>query len=57
MIECKEESDGTLTITWDANHPVESILNDWTEQDFINAIMQECNKVLENEKLDRNPKV
>lgn len=50
MIECKEEDDGTLTISWDKNDPVESILNTWTEQDFINAIMEECEKSKENQK-------
>lgn len=45
MIECKEENDGTLTISWDENDPIESQLNTWTEQDFINAIMQEVNRI------------
>ena len=48
MIECKEEDDGTLTISWDKNDPIESQLNTWTEQDFINAIMEECKKSKEN---------
>lgn len=43
MIECKEEDDGSLTITWDKNDPVESQLNTWTEQDFIDAIMESVN--------------
>ena len=38
MIDCKENEDGTFTISWDENDPKESILNGWTEQDFINAI-------------------
>jgi len=48
MIEVKEETDGTFTISWDENDPVESILNTWSEQDFINAIMEECKKSKEN---------
>jgi len=46
MIECKEEDDGSLTISWDENDPVESILNTWTEDDFIDAILQRCNQIL-----------
>lgn len=45
MIECKEEEDGTFTITWDETDPKESILNTWTEQDFIDAIMKEIENV------------
>ena len=37
-IEVKEETDGSLTITWDKNDPVERQLNTWTEADFIDAI-------------------
>jgi hypothetical protein len=40
MIEVKEEQDGSYTITWDENDPKESILNTWTEEDFIQAIKQ-----------------
>lgn len=47
MIEVKEETDGSLTISWDENDPIESQLNTWTEQDFISAIMDRCNE-LEN---------
>lgn len=47
MIEVKEETDGSLTISWDENDPIESQLNTWTEQDFISAIMDRC-KELEN---------
>lgn len=48
MIEVKEETDGSFTISWDENDPVESILNTWSEQDFINTIMEECKKSKEN---------
>lgn len=50
MIECFEEEDGSLTISWDHNDPLESKLNTWTEEDFIKAIMEECQKVFEQEK-------
>lgn len=49
MIEVKEEDDGSLTISWDKNDPVESMMNDWTEQDFIDAIMNKCREVLGEE--------
>jgi len=46
-IEVKEEENGSFTISWNENDPVESILNTWTEQDFIDAIMERCKEVLE----------
>ena len=48
MIEVKEETDGSLTISWDENDPMESQLNTWTEQDFIKAISDHIDK-LKNE--------
>ena len=41
-IQVIQEQDGSLTISWDENDPVESILNTWTEQDFVDAIMKKC---------------
>ena len=35
MINVTENGDGSFTIEWDENDPQESILNDWTKQDFI----------------------
>jgi hypothetical protein len=46
MIQCFEEDDGSLTITWDDTDPVESVLNTWTKQDFIDAIMKRANQEL-----------
>ena len=49
MIEVKEEGDGSFTIYWDENDPQESILNTWTEQDFIDVIkekLEELNETL-----------
>jgi hypothetical protein len=51
MISVKENDDGSFTINWDSNDPVESIMNDWTEEDFIDAIMEQCDRVLQ-EKLN-----
>lgn len=41
MIDVKQNEDGSFDISWDENDPQESILNTWTEQDFIDAIMNE----------------
>ena len=42
------DADGklNLTITWDENDPIESQFNDWTEQDFLTAIKNACDKEL-----------
>jgi hypothetical protein len=40
MIEVKENKDGSLLISWDANDPAESLFNTWNEQDFIDAITE-----------------
>jgi hypothetical protein len=37
-ISVTENQDGTFTIDWDENDPQESVLNTWTQEDFINAI-------------------
>ena len=47
MINVKENEDSSFTISWDPDDPVESIFNEWTEQDFIDAIMAECNRVMD----------
>jgi hypothetical protein len=39
-IEVKEEKDGSLTISWNEDDPLESQLNHWTEQNFIDAIIK-----------------
>jgi len=46
MIEVRELEDGALEISWDENDPVESKLNEWTEQDFIDCIREACLKAL-----------
>ena len=45
-MDCKENEDGTFTIEWDENDPVESVMNDWTEDDFIRVITEYAEKVL-----------
>ncbi len=31
-----------MTISWDENDPIESILNDYTNEDFLNTIRDAC---------------
>ena len=45
MIEVIENEDKSFTITWDETSPTESILNTWTEDDFIRVIMEHLEKV------------
>ena len=40
MIEVKDLGNYEFQISWDENDPLESQLNNWTEQDFIDAIMR-----------------
>lgn len=54
MIDVKEEDDGTFTISWDENDPSESMFNTWTEQDFIDAIMNYCKTIFEGESNENN---
>jgi hypothetical protein len=44
MIEVTQEPDGSMTIDWDPNDPVECIMNEWTEEDFIKVIKDYCEK-------------
>lgn len=43
MITVKQEEDGSFTIDWDSNDPEESMLNSWTEEDFVNVICESLN--------------
>jgi hypothetical protein len=47
-IQVEHNEDNTFSISWDENSPTESILNTWTEEDFIHAIMEHV-KTLDNE--------
>jgi len=38
MINVKDQGDGSFIIEWDENDPEESILNDWTKEDFTNFL-------------------
>ena len=52
MIDVKQEDDNSFTITWDENDPQESILNTWTQEDFINAIQNKLQALEELGVLD-----
>lgn len=39
-IEVTENGENSFTISWDETSPTESILNTWTEEDFIKVIME-----------------
>ena len=44
-----EEQDGSFTIYWDSNDPVESVFNTWTEEDFIQCIEDSAREILGEE--------
>ena len=52
MIQVTENEDKSLTITWDETSPTESILNTWTEEDFIKVIMERVEELRTNERQD-----
>lgn len=46
MINFNNDPNG-IKITWDENDPIEKVFNDWTEEDFINAIRKDCFYILQ----------
>ena len=48
MIQVIENEDKSFTISWDETSPTESILNTWTEDDFIKVIMEYLQKLKED---------
>lgn len=48
MIQVIENEDKSFTISWDETSPTESILNNWTEDDFIKVIMEHLQKLKED---------
>jgi hypothetical protein len=42
MIQVEDIGDNTLHISWDENDPMESLLNEWSEEDFIEIIRKYC---------------
>lgn len=41
-----EEEDGSITLAWDRTHPLTSIFNDWTKDDFEQMIIDACTRTL-----------
>ena len=39
------ETEDGFDISWDPNDPVERVMNDWTEEDFLQIILAEAEKV------------
>lgn len=33
-----ENEDGSLTLDWDPEHPNTSVMNDWSEEDFVRVL-------------------
>lgn len=56
-IKVTENSNGTFTIDWDENDPQESIFNNWTEQDFINAIEDYLKALQKSGEIDLDYKI
>ena len=46
MIEVTENDNGTFTISWDENDPLESVFNDWTEKDWIKMLTDAADEIL-----------
>jgi len=42
-----QQEDGSTTLTWDSEHPVTSVFNDWTEEQFMSMILEACARVIE----------
>lgn len=42
MIQVEDMGNNTLLISWDNNDPLESFLNEYSEEDFIEMIRKYC---------------
>jgi hypothetical protein len=48
-IKVTEKEDGSFDIEWDENDPQESILNHYTEEDFIRVITEYLDKLKQDD--------
>jgi hypothetical protein len=48
-IEVIEETNGSFTISWDEKDPQESMMNTWTESNFLDAIQKHLDNFKEQE--------
>ena len=49
MINVEQINENEFTISWDETSPTESILNTWSEEDFINATDEYLQKLKDDE--------
>jgi hypothetical protein len=47
---CLTEPDDSMTLYWDPNHPITSVFNTWSEEDFTECIVTAAKEVLERHK-------
>ena len=52
MIKVTQDGENKFTIEWDENDPNEKMFNNWTEEDFINAIQDKLQSLEELGVLD-----
>ena len=52
-MEVIETEDG-FDISWDPDDPVECVFNDWTEEDFLQIILAEAEKVIAEHEIAQN---
>ena len=52
MIKVTQDGENKFTIEWDENDPNEKMFNNWTEEDFINAIQNKLQSLEELGVLD-----
>jgi len=48
-IKVEEREDGSFDISWDEKDPQESIMNTWTESDFLDAIQKHLDKLKQDD--------
>ena len=49
MIEFINDANG-IKINWDENDPIEKVFNDWSEDNFIDALRKDCFYILKERK-------
>jgi hypothetical protein len=52
-IKATVNDDKTITFDWDENDPLDSVLNTWTEQDFLYAILNWSKEAIGEEKYNK----
>ena len=48
MIDVKQIAEKEFEISWDENDPIESMLNTWTEEDFINFFTEKLLQMVDD---------